>query len=144
MSWITDREPEVFENVLVTIDDGEVTIADYEIDDALNMDEWVALDGSVYTTNQILAWQPIPEPYKGEEMLTCKEKNYLLTVLKPFNVQYIRKDKTSDGSREFITAGMADTSPMIFPFFKIGEHYGGLENGRNYTIEEVFNSKGIC
>lgn len=144
MGWITDRKPEVFEDVLVTIEGGEVTVADYEIDDVFDMEEWIALDGSVYTTNRILAWQPLPEPYKGEEMLTCKERNYLLTVLKPFNARYIRKDRTSDGTREFITIGMEDTSFMIFPFFKTGEYYAGLENGRNYAIKEVFNSQGIC
>lgn len=72
------------------------------------------------------------------ELLTCKERNYLRHALSPYNVLHIRKDRTSDRTREFITVAMKDTSPMIFPFFVTGEHYKGMEGGRNYSYEELF------
>lgn len=134
MSWISGTKPKLYKNVLVTTRNYDVLVCDFE------GEEWVSCDGQVYELDEIIAWQPLPEPYMGENMLTCKEKNYLSAVLKPFNVKYIRKDKLSDETREFLTVGMIDTSFLVFPFFPTGKYYKGLENGRKYTRAELFDS----
>jgi hypothetical protein len=73
--WIPCRErlPEYnaysdyYESVIVTLDDGRVVDGCYR-----NMDKewWVdAVDGEHYCVNatgHVLAWQTLPEPYKGE------------------------------------------------------------------------------
>ena len=56
-----------YESVIVTLDDGRVVDGCYR-----NMDKewWVdAVDGEHYSVNatgHVIAWQPLPEPYKGE------------------------------------------------------------------------------
>ena len=58
---------EYYEPVIVTLDNGRVVDGCYR-----NKDEewWVdAADGEHYSINatgHVLAWQPLPEPYKGE------------------------------------------------------------------------------
>lgn len=56
-----------YESVIVTLDDGKVVDGCYR-----NMDKewWVdAVDGEHYSVNasgHVIAWQPLPEPYKAE------------------------------------------------------------------------------
>lgn len=64
--WIpvTERLPEVNQNVLATTRWREVTIAE-----RLNIgpDYWFIHEGNTNAhTEDIVAWQPLPEPYKAE------------------------------------------------------------------------------
>ena len=57
-----------YESVIVTLDDGRVVDGCYR-----NMDKewWVDdVDGEHYSidaTGHVIAWMPLPEPYKGKE-----------------------------------------------------------------------------
>jgi len=62
---ISERLPEVDQNVLATTRWGEVTIAE-----RLNIgpDCWFICEGEANAhTEDIVAWQPLPEPYKAEK-----------------------------------------------------------------------------
>lgn len=68
VKWIpiTERLPEVSQNVLATTRWGEVTIAE-----RLNFDPecWFVHEGSTNAhTEDIIAWMPLPEPYKGGDV----------------------------------------------------------------------------
>lgn len=63
--WIpcSERLPEEYQAVLATLNNGELTYA-WRFD----VDEWVICEGDRNaTTDDILAWMPMPEPYKGEQ-----------------------------------------------------------------------------
>ena len=74
-SWIPCEEKlpeynplsEYYEPVIVTLDNGRVVEGCYRNKDK---EWWVdAVDGEHYSINatgHVLAWQPLPEPYKGE------------------------------------------------------------------------------
>lgn len=60
-----DKTSEYYESVIVTLDDGRVAGGCYT-----GVEWWVdAPDGEHYSedmTGHVIAWQPLPEPYKGE------------------------------------------------------------------------------
>lgn len=63
--WIpcSERMPDDGETVLVTRDDGTCKIATFEVGEIENgwqMDSW-------YTEENVTAWMPLPNPYKGEK-----------------------------------------------------------------------------
>ena len=63
--WIpcSERLPEDDETVIVTRDNDIIAIATFEEGEVNNgwwMDFW-------YTEDNVKAWMPLPEPYKGEE-----------------------------------------------------------------------------
>ena len=62
--WIpcSERLPEKYQAVLATLNNGELTYA-WRFD----VDEWVICEGDRNaTTDDILAWMPMPEPYREE------------------------------------------------------------------------------
>ena len=63
--WIpcSERLPKDDETVIVTRDDGTVKIATFEVGEIEN--GWQI--GSWYTEDNVVAWMPLPEPYKGGE-----------------------------------------------------------------------------
>ena len=66
-----DKASEYYESVIVTLDDGRVAEGCYT-----GIEWWVdAPDGEHYSedmTGHVIAWQPLPEPYKGEENPNAK------------------------------------------------------------------------
>lgn len=78
------------------------------------------------------AW--LEEEYKPE-ILTDKEKAYLSAVFKPFRerIKCVRKIVFQ---REFLKIHMEDET-ISFPFFTKGTMYKGMEEGREYTLEEL-------
>ena len=68
-------------------------------------------------------------------ILTDKEKAYLSAVFKPFRerIKCVRKIVFQ---REFLKIHMEDET-ISFPFFTKGTMYKGMEEGREYTLEEL-------
>lgn len=63
--WIpcSERLPEINSDVLATLKWGDITYA-WRFDD----DYWCICEGdSTSTTSEILAWMPLPDPYKRDE-----------------------------------------------------------------------------
>lgn len=71
-----------------------------------------------------------------EEILDEKEKEYLRAVIRPFRnrVKYIVKHTYYE--KEYIKIGMKGES-ISFPYFKKNTMYKGLEEYKEYTLEEL-------
>lgn len=63
--WIpcSERLPEIRENVLITLRSGEISVA-FRSECFFYV---VCLEGKYVTYENVLAWMPLPEPYKEEE-----------------------------------------------------------------------------
>ncbi len=80
--WIpvTERLPkydvlsEYYEEVIVTLDDGRVTVGCYC---NLYKEWWVNAESgtkhAINATGHVIAWQPLPEPYKAEKQAKWKD-----------------------------------------------------------------------
>ena len=77
------------------------------------------------------------EEYKPQ-ILTDKEKTYLSAVINPFRekVKYIQKCFDLE-SKAYIYIYVKKCGSMIFPTFRKGTMYKGMEEGRKYTLEEL-------
>ena len=71
-------------------------------------------------------------------ILDGAEKRYLKGVIRPFrnNVKSISKGYTSP-DKEFILICCKDGDEADLPYFETGTMYKGMENNRNYTLEEL-------
>lgn len=58
--WIpcSERFPTIFKDVLIFTEEKELHVA--KIDEK----EWILWDGTVIKTENVVAWMPLPEPYK--------------------------------------------------------------------------------
>ena len=83
-----------------------------------------------------LEW--LNQEYK-EPILDDVEKEYLNNVIKPFrnSVRCMCKYGTDFMSTECIFITFIDGFNFIFPSFKKGTMYKGMEIGRKYTLEEL-------
>lgn len=72
------------------------------------------------------------------EILTDKEKAYLSAAIKPFRekVKYIQKCFDL-GSKAYIYIYVKKCGSMIFPTFRKGTMYKGMEVSKKYTLEEL-------
>lgn len=77
------------------------------------------------------------EEYKPQ-ILTDKEKAYLSAVINPFRekVEYIQKCFDL-GSKAYIYIYVKKCGSMIFPTFRKGTMYKGMEVNKKYTLEEL-------
>lgn len=84
---------------------------------------------------KFLEW--LEEEYKPE-ILTDKEKAYLSAIIKPFGNKKIMIGKLRHlfGEEEYIWIDI-DGYHFTLPHFKKGEMYKGMEEGREYTLEEL-------
>ena len=71
-----------------------------------------------------------------EEILDEKEKEYLRAVIRPFRdrVKYI--EKCGGYEKDYIKIGVKG-EPIVFPFFKKNTMYKGMEQNKEYTLEEL-------
>ena len=69
-------------------------------------------------------------------ILTDEEKAYLSAVIKPFRGKVRSIGKVSFGGEEFLKIYLEDET-FSFPFFTKGAMYRGMEEGREYTLEEL-------
>lgn len=68
------------------------------------------------------------------------EKRYLEGVLKPFKnrISYIKKHHDIyHESAEFIYMKFKNNESLIFPYFKLGTMYKGMEPNKEYTLQEL-------
>lgn len=72
------------------------------------------------------------------KILTDKEKAYLSAVINPFRekVEYIQKCFDL-GSKAYIYIYVKKCGSMIFPTFRKGTMYKGMEVNKKYTLEEL-------
>ena len=73
------------------------------------------------------------------KILDDVEKAYLSAVIKPFRdrVKYIKKiDKYCSNSKELLYIALP-YEDLIFPLFKKGTMYKGMEANKRYTLEEL-------
>lgn len=95
--------------------------------------EYSCLDEDV--SKKFLEW--LEEEYKPN-ILDEKEKEYLAAVIKPFrkDVAYIQK-RFDLGSEAYIYIHVKKCSSMIFPTFRKGTMYTGMEVDKKYALEEL-------
>lgn len=74
---------------------------------------------------------------KNKPILNEEEKEYLSVVIRPFKdkVKYIAK--YGDSRLEFISIKLVGDSAMLFPYFKKGTMYKGMELEKQYTLKEL-------
>lgn len=91
--------------------------------------------GSVSTCSTFTKW--LEEEYKPN-ILEEKEKEYLAAVIKPFRekVKYIQKCFDL-GNEAYIYIYVKKCGSMIFPTFRIGTMYKGMEVNKRYTLEDL-------
>lgn len=85
------------------------------------------------------------EVKKKEPILDEEEKKYLSAVIKPFRdrVKYIEKiDCRTDNNTSFINICMLhinkqENEIIYLPFFKTNTMYKGMEEDKEYTLEEL-------
>lgn len=88
--------------------------------------------------NEILAGKceiiKIPKPILDE-----KEKEYLSTVIKPFRdrIIYICKRNDSWSQEEWLHISFGEEEGWLFPPFDAGTLYKGMEQDKEYTLEEL-------
>lgn len=72
-------------------------------------------------------------------ILTEKENAYLSAVIKPFRkrIKYIEKiDHSNVKNDQYLCIALANDR-CVLPNFKKGTMYKGMEEGREYTLEEL-------
>lgn len=92
-------------------------------------------------------FKKLPDDYTGtlevekgyiveKEILDEEEKEYLSAVIKPFRykIEYIAKHGVN---KEYIDICIRNDSKIIFPYFKSGTMYKGMELNKKYTLEEL-------
>lgn len=74
--------------------------------------------------------------YEIKEILDEKEKEYLSSVIRPFRnrIKYIIK---FNDNQEWLMIRLNDDQPIIFPYFEANTMYKGMEEGKEYTLEEL-------
>lgn len=74
---------------------------------------------------------------KKEEILDEKEKEYLSAVIKPFRDRVKHIEKGDYMKREYILIYIKNYDIISFPFFEKGTMYKGMEEYKEYTLEEL-------
>ena len=92
--------------------------------------------GFVSTHDTFTKW--LEEEYVPD-ILTDKEKAYLSAVIKPFReeVESIKKIDIEEDEQQLQLQIPNALVIMDFPLFKKGAMYRGMEEGREYTLEEL-------
>ena len=85
--------------------------------------------------NAIGEW--LEEEYKPA-ILTDKEEAYLSAVIKPFReeVEYVYKKYLEISKGEYLEISL-ENGVISFPCFEKGTMYKGMEEGREYTLEDL-------
>ena len=78
---------------------------------------------------------------RKEEILDNTEKNYLRGVIRPFRdrVKFIKKQQEigDDEDKSFIEISVDDDTPIMLPYFDTDTMYKGMEDNKEYSLEEL-------
>ena len=90
-----------------------------------------------------VTWENSPIQYRGSELLTPKEREYLKLVFKPFasDILYVRKRQSYviDDIEyiDVVTCKGGRTTSTVFPDFKRGTMYKGMKPETKYTLKAL-------
>lgn len=87
-----------------------------------------------------VTWENSPIQYRDDEPLTHKEREYLKLVFKPFasNITYVEKTSEKiNADTEYIKVHIYKDCSMLFPNFKRGTMYKGMNPEKSYTLKEL-------
>ena len=109
---------------------------------------WLGLEKDLVLVGKKKFFKKLPNNFTGtievengyiveKEILDDKEKEYLSNVIKPFRdkVEYIVKETSS--YNEYIKIIIKKDDCLCFPNFKKGTMYKGMEEEKEYTLEEL-------
>lgn len=90
-----------------------------------------------YLKEQLKQLKKESKKEKNKPILNEEEKEYLSVVIRAFKdkVKYIAKHGNS--RLEFISIKLVGDSAMLFPYFKKGTMYKGMELEKQYTLKEL-------
>lgn len=83
-----------------------------------------------------VTWENSPIQYRDSELLTPKEREYLKLVFKPFASDIMYVQKVQSNNIEYIRANTY-SSAIVFPDFKEGTLYEGMQPETKYTLKEL-------
>lgn len=134
-----NKEKYAKELVEIAIDENTVAIKD---DKPVKCVEIHCIDCKRHNDKGICAKEKLLEwansEYK-EHILTEEEKAYLSAVIKPFRdeVRCIKKLNDDEWAEEYICICIKQSPSTNLPRFDEGMAYENMENGREYTLEEL-------
>ena len=109
---------------------------------------WLGLEKELVLVDKKKFFKKLPNDFTGtievengyileKEILDEEEKEYLTNVIKPFRnkVEYIIKRIFR--KEEYIKIVIKNDCDMYFPSFKKGTMYKGMEEEKEYTLEEL-------
>ena len=87
-----------------------------------------------------VTWENSPIQYRGDKLLTPKERKYLSFVFKPFanDILYVQKRQSYNIEYiEAVTCKDGKISLISFPYFEKGTMYKGMKPEKSYTLKEL-------
>ena len=128
---------------IIRIDRNEDIIVDFP-----SQHNWNGLEEELVLVGKKKFFKKLPNDFTGtievengyiveKEILDEEEREYLSNVIKPFRdkVECIVKETSS--YNEYITIAIKYDSDLSFPNFKKGTKYKGMEEEKEYTLEEL-------
>lgn len=90
-----------------------------------------------FGTNCKICYEWLKQPYKEPSILDEAEKKYLSDVIRPFRCKIYGITKHTGTLGEYIIISINDDANVIFPYFKEGTMYKGMELNKEYTLDEL-------
>lgn len=138
-----NKEKYSFDKLRISVTYTVVGIADINIYHGINCVYYKCYSIEKFTPQWINDFMKWLEEDGGEEceleILTDEEKAYLSVVIKPFReeVESIKKIDIEEDEQQLQLQIPNALVIMDFPLFKKGAMYRGMEEGREYTLEEL-------
>lgn len=76
---------------------------------------------------------------RKDEILTKKEKEYIINIIKPFSDKIIEIKKDCCDKYEYlvITYNDSEICSLLFPYFQKGKYYRNMKTGKEYSLKEL-------
>lgn len=100
-------------------------------------------NGNAFTFFKWDEWNELAKKHNNrlikKWVLDNSEREYLRVVLRPFkkDIECVVKYALSGYPREYLVVKMKGKSDWYFPSFPIGTMYQGMEESKEYTLEEL-------
>lgn len=100
-------------------------------------------NGKAFTFFKWYEWNELAKKHNNrlikKWVLDNSEREYLRVVLRPFkkDIECVVKYALSGYPREYLVVKMKGKSDWYFPLFPIGTMYQGMEESKEYTLEEL-------